>query len=327
MNSRRENDPWRLERFVAAQDRAGTYRHAVAELRAGAKMSHWMWFVFPQIAGLGMSATSRQYAISSVQEARAYLAHPVLGPRLRECAQIVADTEVRSAERIFGPIDAIKLRSSMTLFAAADEAGETAVSGANVFHAVLVRYFGGVPDEATVARLLRIVPRSTLSAAVHKGRSPAPCWCGPRGRRSPSRAPSRPPGRRRPPRARPGQPAGRSAPGHHGKRGLLHDHVRDVPRRPGDRHQVDPRVRPVDRASRLQRDAPPGRTARRRAAPGAPAASSANRNGRPRQAQRQPPRWRKTATADREHPPDQATQDRPGPPAEQQPLSLSVQAR
>jgi uncharacterized protein (DUF1810 family) len=147
--------PWRLERFVAAQDRGGTYQHAVAELRAGAKVSHWMWFVFPQIAGLGMSATSREYAISSVEEARAYLAHPVLGPRLRECAQIVADTEGRSADRIFGPVDAVKLRSSMTLFAAAEDGA----SGL-VFRAVLAKYFGGVADEATVARLLRTVPRS-----------------------------------------------------------------------------------------------------------------------------------------------------------------------
>jgi uncharacterized protein (DUF1810 family) len=107
-----------------------------------------MWFVFPQIAGLGMSATSREYAVSGVEEARAYLAHPVLGRRLRECARIVADTEGRSADRIFGPVDAVKLRSSMTLFAAAaDEA-----SG-SVFRAVLAKYFDGVPDEATVARL------------------------------------------------------------------------------------------------------------------------------------------------------------------------------
>ena len=116
------SDPWRLERFVAAQDRGGTYRSAVAELRAGAKVSHWMWFIFPQVTGLGMSAMSREYAISSDAEARAYLAHPVLGPRLRECARIVADTEGRSAEQVFGYIDAVKLRSSMTLFAAATKA-------------------------------------------------------------------------------------------------------------------------------------------------------------------------------------------------------------
>jgi uncharacterized protein (DUF1810 family) len=147
MSSGHERDPWRLDRFVAAQDFAGTYQRAVAELRAGAKASHWMWFIFPQIAGLGMSATSRQYAISGAEEARAYLAHPVLGPRLRESAQLVADTDGRSADRIFGPVDAIKLRSSMTLFAEADKAG------GSVFRAVLAKYFGGVPDEATVARL------------------------------------------------------------------------------------------------------------------------------------------------------------------------------
>jgi uncharacterized protein (DUF1810 family) len=146
------DDPWRLERFVAAQERRGAYQRALAELRAGAKVSHWMWFVFPQIAGLGMSAMSQEFAISSLAEARAYLAHPVLGSRLRECARIVADTEGRSAERVFGPVDAMKLRSSMTLFAAADEAGET---GGNAFREVLAKYFGSVPDEATVTRLLR----------------------------------------------------------------------------------------------------------------------------------------------------------------------------
>ena len=137
----KDRDPYRLERFVAAQDRGGTCERAVAELRAGAKVSHWMWFVFPQVAGLGMSAMAREFAISSVAEARAYLAHPVLGPRLRECARIVADTEGRTAERIFGPVDAMKLRSSMTLFEAADPAK----AGQNVFRAVLAKYFGGVP--------------------------------------------------------------------------------------------------------------------------------------------------------------------------------------
>jgi uncharacterized protein (DUF1810 family) len=153
-----KSDPWRLERFVTAQDRGGTYRSAVAELRAGAKVSHWMWFVFPQVAGLGMSAMSREYAISSAGEARAYLAHPVLGPRLRECARVVAGTEGRSAERIFGYVDAVKLRSSMTLFAVAAETAATegaapAESDGTVFREVLDKYFDGVPDESTVARL------------------------------------------------------------------------------------------------------------------------------------------------------------------------------
>ena len=142
------SDPYRLERFVAAQDQGGTYERAVAELRAGAKVSHWMWFVFPQIAGLGLSSIAREFAVSSTDEARAYLAHPVLGPRLRECARIVAGTEGRSAERIFGPVDAMKLRSSMTLFAAADEQSDE-----NVFRTVLAKYYDGVADEATVARL------------------------------------------------------------------------------------------------------------------------------------------------------------------------------
>ena len=161
-----KSDPWRLERFVAAQDRGNTYQYAVAELRAGAKASHWMWFVFPQVVGLGMSAMSREFAISCADEARAYLAHPVLGPRLRECAGIVAATEARSAEQIFGYVDAVKLRSSMTLFAVAAETtaetaavGEGAVrgeSGGTVFREVLTKYFGGVPDEATLTRLPRL---------------------------------------------------------------------------------------------------------------------------------------------------------------------------
>jgi len=135
-------DPYGLERFVVAQDRAGTFTAAAGELRAGRKRSHWMWFVFPQIAGLGQSSTSRTYGISSLEEARAYLSHPVLGPRLLECAGIVADLEGLTAQEIFGGIDAMKLRSSMTLFARADPANP-------VFGRVLDAYFGGAPDEAT----------------------------------------------------------------------------------------------------------------------------------------------------------------------------------
>ena len=133
-----------LERFVAAQDRV--YHGVVAELRAGRKTGHWMWFVFPQIAGLGRSEMSRDYAIASLDEARAYLDHPVLGSRLRECAAIVLATKGRSAEDIFGGIDAVKLRSSMTLFhrAAPDE---------GLFAAVLDRFFGGAADPATEERL------------------------------------------------------------------------------------------------------------------------------------------------------------------------------
>jgi uncharacterized protein (DUF1810 family) len=135
-------DPYGLERFVAAQNQGGTYDAAVDELRAGRKRSHWMWFVFPQIAGLGQSPTSRTYAISSLEEARAYVAHDVLGPRLIECARILCELEGRTATEIFGGIDAIKLRSSMTLFAYADSANP-------IFPQVLEAYFGGVPDEAT----------------------------------------------------------------------------------------------------------------------------------------------------------------------------------
>ena len=136
------DDPFGLERFVAAQDIGGTYDAAVAELRAGRKRSHWMWFVFPQIAGLGLSPTSQRYALRSLDEARAYLAHPVLGPRLIECAEIVSGLHGNRAEDIFGGIDAMKLRSSMTLFAQADPANP-------LFRGVLDAYFTGVPDEAT----------------------------------------------------------------------------------------------------------------------------------------------------------------------------------
>jgi uncharacterized protein (DUF1810 family) len=136
------NDPHDLQRFVAAQDERGTYEAAVAELRSGRKLSHWMWFVFPQIAGLGRSPLSRRYAISSLAEARAYLAHPVLGARLIECAEILGELRGSSAEQIFGGMDAMKLRSSMTLFARAGAANP-------VFRRVLDAYFAGVPDEVT----------------------------------------------------------------------------------------------------------------------------------------------------------------------------------
>src|SRR4051812_12316203 len=111
----RPADDDRLQRFVQAQDADGTYDRAVAELRRGRKVSHWMWFVFPQVAGLGLSAMSRRYAIDSVAEAQAYLRHPVLGRRLRECALILAGHDDASAEQILGEVDARKLQSSMTL--------------------------------------------------------------------------------------------------------------------------------------------------------------------------------------------------------------------
>jgi uncharacterized protein (DUF1810 family) len=140
------DNPYDLQRFVAAQEAGRSYDQATAELRRGRKTSHWMWFVFPQITGLGQSPVSRIYAISGLAEAKAYLAHPVLGPRLVECAAIVSSLSGRTAEQIFGGIDALKLRSSMTLFlrAAPDEP---------VFRQVLDQYFGGKPDPATEQRV------------------------------------------------------------------------------------------------------------------------------------------------------------------------------
>ena len=131
-----------LDRFVRAQAQGGTYDAALTELRAGHKRSHWMWFVFPQIVGLGQSPTSRMYAIASLEEARAYLAHPVLGPRLLECAQALLGLTGVSAEHVFGGIDAVKLRSSMTLFMRAQPSQP-------LFADVLERYFDGRPDAAT----------------------------------------------------------------------------------------------------------------------------------------------------------------------------------
>ena len=133
-----------LERFVQAQE--PVYADVVGELRRGRKTSHWMWFVFPQIAGLGMSGMSRRYAIASLDEARAYLAHPILGMRLRECAGLVLASNRADAEAIFGGIDAVKLRSSMTLF-------HRATRDELTFKAVLDHYFGGLPDDATDALL------------------------------------------------------------------------------------------------------------------------------------------------------------------------------
>lgn len=140
------HDPFDLERFVSAQDADGTYDAAVAELRAGRKRSHWMWFVFPQMAGLGRSPTAQTYAIASLEEARAYLAHPILGARLEECARILGELTGVSAEQVFGGVDAMKLRSSMTLFARADPDNP-------LFGRVIEIYFEGVPDGATEARL------------------------------------------------------------------------------------------------------------------------------------------------------------------------------
>ena len=130
-----------LERFVTAQE--GVYLQALAELEAGRKRSHWMWFVFPQLAGLGRSPTAIFYAIASADEARAYLDHPLLGPRLKECAKTLLAHSGLSADAMLGPVDAMKLRSSMTLFeAVADDAAP--------FAAVLEAFFGGARDKATL---------------------------------------------------------------------------------------------------------------------------------------------------------------------------------
>jgi uncharacterized protein (DUF1810 family) len=135
-----------LERFVSAQDHAGIYDRALSELRRGRKQSHWMWFVLPQVAGLGSSAMAQRYAISSLEEARAYLAHPVLGPRLLACAEALVELDESDPVRVLGTVDATKLRSSMTLFA-------RAAPDEPVFRAVLARYFGGAQDQATNARV------------------------------------------------------------------------------------------------------------------------------------------------------------------------------
>ena len=138
-------DPFDLERFVTAQNRDGIYEDALDELRRGRKATHWMWFVFPQIVGLGRSAMANEFAISSREEAGAYLQHPVLGPRLIECAEALTNVHGRTAEQILGGIDAQKLHSSMTLFMRArpDE---------RLFQQVLDEYFDGLADPATDER-------------------------------------------------------------------------------------------------------------------------------------------------------------------------------
>ena len=130
-----------LDRFLDAQERGDTYARALAELRNGRKVSHWMWFVFPQRAGLGRSEMSRRYAIGSAAEARAYVEHPVLGPRLVECAEALLSHHGISAREVMGEVDAVKLRSSMTLFA-------RAAPEQPAFARVLERYFDGEADPA-----------------------------------------------------------------------------------------------------------------------------------------------------------------------------------
>ncbi len=137
------SDRYNLERFVAAQ--ADSYETALAEIKRGAKRTHWMWYIFPQIAGLGSSPTARFYAICSLDEAQAYLAHPVLGQRLCACVEALQDLTATTAASVFGSIDAMKLRSSLTLFITA--------GGHPMFLAALERWFGGEADEATLRRL------------------------------------------------------------------------------------------------------------------------------------------------------------------------------
>ncbi len=141
-----KDDPHHLERFVAAQE--GDYEAALREITAGRKRTHWMWYVFPQIGGLGFSSMAQRYAIKSTDEARAYLAHPILGERLRACAQAAMGHEDKSATEIFGTPDDLKLRSSATLFAAVSEEG-------SVFHRLLARFYPAGPDLATLGLLGR----------------------------------------------------------------------------------------------------------------------------------------------------------------------------
>ena len=138
------DDPYDLQRFVKAQDRV--YEEVCAELREGRKESHWMWFVFPQIKGLGQSQTANTFSISSREEAEAYLSHPILGPRLRECTRLVNLVEGRSIEEIFGYPDYLKFRSSMTLFAQVTTDNQGFVNA-------LRKYFDGRPDRRTLERL------------------------------------------------------------------------------------------------------------------------------------------------------------------------------
>jgi uncharacterized protein (DUF1810 family) len=137
-------DDYNLQRFLDAQE--GVYHTVLAELRAGRKSSHWIWFIFPQIAGLGRSGTAQQFSIASLDEAKAYLQHPVLGPRLRACTQLVLDVNGRSAEEVFSYPDNLKFRSCMTLFL-------TAATDNTIFNNALLKYFDGKPDQLTLGIL------------------------------------------------------------------------------------------------------------------------------------------------------------------------------
>jgi uncharacterized protein (DUF1810 family) len=153
------DDPHELNRFVQAQER--DYERALSEIQSGRKRSHWMWYIFPQFDGLAFSSTSKRYSIKSVEEARAYLAHPVLGPRLLACAEAAARVEGRSATEIFGSPDDLKLRSCATLFASVSPPG-------SVFHRLLDQYYQGEPDGKTL-RLLGIDTAVLKSTAENHG--------------------------------------------------------------------------------------------------------------------------------------------------------------
>ena len=139
--SHRSDDPYNLNRFVHAQE--DTYEQALAEMRSGMKRTHWMWYIFPQLDGLAFSATSKHYSIKSIEEAKAYLDHPLLGPRLLECAEAVLHIEGRAAREIFGSPDDMKLRSCATLFACVS-------SELSVFSQLINKYFDGKPDDRTL---------------------------------------------------------------------------------------------------------------------------------------------------------------------------------
>jgi uncharacterized protein (DUF1810 family) len=142
--SKQQSDPYDLNRFVEAQ--AKDYSQAISELRAGRKRTHWMWYILPQLKGLGLSQMALFYGIGSAAEARAYLAHPILGPRLIECVETMNRLRGLSAREVLGEIDAMKFRSCLTLFAAVS-------AEHSIFQTALDNYFGGVSDDATLARL------------------------------------------------------------------------------------------------------------------------------------------------------------------------------
>jgi uncharacterized protein (DUF1810 family) len=146
-DSRNTNDPFDLSRFLKAQEH--DYERALSEIKGGEKRTHWMWYIFPQIDGLAFSSTSKHYAIKSIEEAKAYLDHPVLGPRLLECAEAVVRVEGRTATEIFGSPDDLKLRSCATLFASVSPSG-------SVFHRLLAKYYESSSDEKTLRLLAKL---------------------------------------------------------------------------------------------------------------------------------------------------------------------------